>query len=243
MLENADHKTRNPPWTREEIILALDAYFKADIRSVSVDANTVVQLSDTLQKLNAYGKTERLSTYRNPNSVQMKLMNFYGIEHPGRGLSNASKQDRSIYDEFVSDKSLLESIASRIKEAINSNINVEIINSGIDDEGFIEGALLEKQHKYRERNSKAVSEKKKQVLEKTGHLKCDACDFMFKEKYGSVGEDYIECHHILPISEVRIKQRTKLKDLALVCSNCHRMLHRKRPWLTIEQLRKIIQNQ
>jgi 5-methylcytosine-specific restriction protein A len=28
--------------------------------------------------------------------------------------------------------------------------------------------------------------------------------------------------------------------LELVCSNCHRMIHRRRPWLTIEQLRSIL---
>jgi predicted HNH restriction endonuclease len=33
---------------------------------------------------------------------------------------------------------------------------------------------------------------------------------------------------------------TLVEDIALVCSNCHRMLHRKRHWLSINQLRQLI---
>jgi hypothetical protein len=33
---------------------------------------------------------------------------------------------------------------------------------------------------------------------------------------------------------------TQLDDLALVCPNCHRMLHRSRPPLTVEALRELI---
>ena len=33
---------------------------------------------------------------------------------------------------------------------------------------------------------------------------------------------------------------TRLRDLALVCANCHRMLHRRRPWLGIRGLRKLL---
>ncbi|TKI46253.1 hypothetical protein FC748_18175 [Lysinibacillus tabacifolii] len=44
----------------------------------------------------------------------------------------------------------------------------------------------------------------------------------------------------MPISEYTENTKTKLKDLVLVCSNCHRMLHKRRPWLNKEDLKKII---
>ncbi|MFN3092826.1 hypothetical protein [Bacillus pumilus] len=34
---------------------------------------------------------------------------------------------------------------------------------------------------------------------------------------------------------------TKVEDIAIVCSNCHRMLHRKRPWLNKDQLKLLIE--
>ncbi len=60
--------------------------------------------------------------------------------------------------------------------------------------------------------------------------------------YGVLGEDYIECHHTKPVSEYLVEQSTNINDLILVCSNCHRMLHRKRPWLKKEELISIIVN-
>jgi putative restriction endonuclease len=30
---------------------------------------------------------------------------------------------------------------------------------------------------------------------------------------------------------------TRLEDLALLCANCHRMIHRASPWLSVEELR------
>ena len=74
-------------------------------------------------------------------------------------------------------------------------------------------------------------------MEEKGFLSCDVCNFKFVDKYGLYGKDYIECHHTKPVSELRPGQKTKLSDLSLVCSNCHRMIHLKKPWLSIEELR------
>jgi hypothetical protein len=73
-------------------------------------------------------------------------------------------------------------------------------------------------------------------------LNCLGCGFNFKKMYGERGEDFIEIHHIKPLStiqeEVVINPAT---DLVPVCSNCHRMIHRKKDRiLTIEELRELI---
>ena len=104
-----------------------------------------------------------------------------------------------------------------------------------------EGKILYRKHRTRERDPKIVRKKKASVLSSTGKLECEVCKFTFKDKYGQHGEDYIECHHKLPLSSGAIKN-TKLTDLALVCANCHRMLHRGKPWPTIEELKIIIQS-
>ncbi|MEV4457357.1 HNH endonuclease [Microbispora sp. NPDC049633] len=63
--------------------------------------------------------------------------------------------------------------------------------------------------------------------------------FDFEHTYGPRGAGYIECHHIVPL-HVSGPVTTKLDDLALVCSNCHRMIHRSAPWLTPSELRKLV---
>ncbi|MDM5358816.1 HNH endonuclease [Peribacillus sp. ACCC06369] len=66
------------------------------------------------------------------------------------------------------------------------------------------------------------------------------CRFDFKEHYGDIGEGYIEGHHTKPISEMGEDEQTKIEDIVLVCANCHRMLHRRRPWLSINELKELL---
>ncbi|MCW5921401.1 MAG: HNH endonuclease [Saprospiraceae bacterium] len=73
---------------------------------------------------------------------------------------------------------------------------------------------------------------------------CQICGFDFQQVYGKVGEDYIEAHHTLPLSEIENEQtQTQIEDIALLCSNCHKMIHRKRPWLTMTKIKDLIANQ
>lgn len=110
-----------------------------------------------------------------------------------------------------------------------------------DDEGFVEGKKKLIQHIVRERNPKVIRLAKLKFKEEhDGQLFCEICGFNFAELYGEIGEDFIEGHHTIPVSELQEGQKTRVEDIAIVCSNCHRMLHKKRPWLTKEQLKSLI---
>ena len=112
-------------------------------------------------------------------------------------------------------------------------------NISSDDE-FPEGKLVERKHKARERNSKLASAAKEKFIKDNGRLYCIVCEFDFEKTYGKRGDGYIEAHHTMPVSEMRPGDKTKIEDIALVCANCHRMLHRIRPWLKIDGLKKIL---
>ena len=109
------------------------------------------------------------------------------------------------------------------------------------EEEFAEGRELYRLHRTRERNQQLVKQAKEQRLREKCVLECDVCGFNFFDIYGAMGKGYIECHHTKPVSELQPDEKTSLKDIALVCANCHRMLHRKRPWLSMSQLRSLIQ--
>lgn len=110
--------------------------------------------------------------------------------------------------------------------------------SSTDD--FPEGKLVERKHKARERSSRLVSVAKERLIKEKGRLFCIACGFDFEKKYGKRGRGYIEAHHTIPVSEMRPGDKTKVEDIALVCANCHRILHRTRPWLKMDKLRRIL---
>ena len=95
-----------------------------------------------------------------------------------------------------------------------------------DDFEAEEGAVVLRYHKARERRPELARKKRAQVLAATGKLECEVCTFDFGARYGEHGEGFMEVHHRTPVSELAAGAKTRLSDLALVCANCHRMLHR-----------------
>lgn len=118
-----------------------------------------------------------------------------------------------------------------------------VTNDKVDDDvEYMEGTerILLKEHKFYERNNEVVR-KAKENAKKEGRLFCEVCRFDFAKKYPKHGDGFIECHHTLPIAKGGIR-KTEVNDLALVCSNCHRMLHRKSSkgnYYTVEELKKL----
>lgn len=105
---------------------------------------------------------------------------------------------------------------------------------------FPEGKIVERTHKARERNTRVVSLAKESFKEINGKVYCQICGFDFESVYGSTGKDFIEGHHTIPVSEMTPDHKTSVEDIALLCANCHRMVHIKRPWLSMENLNKLI---
>jgi HNH endonuclease len=103
-----------------------------------------------------------------------------------------------------------------------------------------EGRVLIKTHRVLERNQVLVKKKKEAVLEATGALACEACRFDFLKTYAELGRGFAECHHLTPLALLTESTQTRMEDLAIVCANCHRMLHRGKQRKTIAQLKDIL---
>jgi predicted HNH restriction endonuclease len=112
----------------------------------------------------------------------------------------------------------------------------------VEEEAFREGRVLYRLHRARERDPLLVKKAKARAMQQYGRLFCCVCKFDFAGRYGPIGKGFIECHYTKPLSELEAETVTKVSDLALVCSNCHRMIHRKRPWLMINQLGKLLKS-
>lgn len=106
-------------------------------------------------------------------------------------------------------------------------------------EDFAEGNRYYSRHLAYERNHAAVRKAKEQYIRKYGCV-CQICGFDFIASYGELGRDYIEAHHTRPVSEMKKGDVTRVEDLAMICANCHRMIHRRKPLLQPEDLKKIL---
>ena len=100
-------------------------------------------------------------------------------------------------------------------------------NFDIGENQYDEGMLVEKLHKVKERSSKLVYDAKKKWNANTdGDARCSSCGFSFLQQYGELGRGFIEAHHTTPLSDIDGETSSTISDLAPLCANCHRMIHR-----------------
>jgi 5-methylcytosine-specific restriction protein A len=232
-------RSRTQAWLRDELILALDLY-KREGRIVP--ASALQELSDLLRSIPIEPELANDPTFRNPNAVQLKVYNFVALDPDAttEGMSRVGQGDRDVWAEFGDDPARLATVAAGIREAIAKLEPAEVALDPDSVSEAPEGSLLTSIHVRRERSAELVAAKKAKALANTDKLACEACGFDFAAVYGSQGDGFIECHHTRPVHTLRPGQRTKLQDLALVCSNCHRMIHRRKQWLTMNEIGAVL---
>lgn len=138
-------------------------------------------------------------------------------------------------------KDWLEDHGYPVRELEFENDIEAIIAEESDESAFPEGGERFLIHRRLERDGALPKKAKARYLTENDNLACMVCGFDFFAMYGERGEGFIECHHMTPVSELIGDEPTKIADLAMVCSNCHRMLHRGPELLTIDQLRDIVE--
>ncbi|MEZ4768224.1 MAG: HNH endonuclease [Caldilineales bacterium] len=70
---------------------------------------------------------------------------------------------------------------------------------------------------------------------------CYVCGFDFAEDYGAVGQGVIHVHHLVPLSEVQAEYKIDpVRDLILICPNCHTIAHQRKPPFTVEEIRGML---
>ena len=118
---------------------------------------------------------------------------------------------------------------------IESNTGTISVEQDFSEE-YQEGGVLDCHGDKYERNHKAREE----CLKYYGY-NCRVCGFDFEEIYGTRGRKFIEVHHRVPLSERKEEYNVDpIRDLIPVCPNCHAMLHRTKPAITVEELISLI---
>ncbi|HHG8515366.1 TPA: HNH endonuclease [Legionella pneumophila] len=135
--------------------------------------------------------------------------------------------------------------ADLVSRLLNVRNNNESDHDDLDNEFTRpEGRLRLAIHFRRERNPQLIKEAKKLFRKNSeGKLFCEICGFCFEEVYGSIGENFIEAHHKIPVSEMKTGHITSVSDFMMLCSNCHRMAHRENGMETLQNIKKSFEHQ
>ncbi|MEQ1795400.1 MAG: HNH endonuclease [Nitrospira sp.] len=106
----------------------------------------------------------------------------------------------------------------------------------------MEGAPKLVQHMIRERDRQLAAYKKASVAAGGLRLACEACGVAFVDLDVDYGIAACEVHHAIPISDRAAPTKTLLEDLHILCANCHRMIHRSDPMLSVKIMRVRLEN-
>ena len=141
---------------------------------------------------------------------------------------------------WFADKPESSVIVAKVLSLITTGGDIGLLPDVDSGKSGLEGNPRLVVHLRRERNTAIIKKKKNAVLSQTGNLSCEVCNFDFEKVYGDYGKEFCEVHHLTPLSRSDGVVKTELSNLAIICSNCHRIIHRTDPMLDIQALAKAV---
>ena len=188
-------------------------------------------------------KTKLLTHYSRfflmPDSSLKRLRDEYDAFFPHRAGYNGAEKRVSrlkIHNELdcLNENELHDKVSNIISE-----IPIDLTETEVEYNDILwEGRRVEVQVSKYERNSYA----RKACIKHHG-LKCKCCLYDMSELYGEIASGIIEVHHVTPISRVGENyQIDPINDLVPLCPNCHRVVHKRNPPFSIEEVKQAIKN-
>ena len=199
-------------------------------------------------KLKAEDYRAQLGTLSNNfNLIEIQLKHLETTKSPLAGLYEAGNIFAKQYssNNIPSDVQLHADISEILKIyetlSYNEGLPTTQAEKENDEEQYTGFEELRKFrfHKRIERNIQLL----KKVKSSQGYT-CKVCNTNFEDKYGPLGKEFIEAHHLRPIAQltgdkVKLDART---DFTVLCSNCHSMIHRLDDPSDLELLKSMLQN-
>ena len=127
------------------------------------------------------------------------------------------------------DANLMGEFLRALNEAAEGQVNDQDLTFITDGQA----TAIENYAKYRVHSRIERSASIPKEVKRLQGYSCLACGFNFETAYGELGKNYIEAHHVVPVSVSagKEKQVNLLEDFLVLCANCHKMIHRLgEPW-------------
>jgi 5-methylcytosine-specific restriction protein A len=182
---------RNPAWTDDELILAIDLYFLKSDSLPGKGSEPVAALSRLLNHMRTLSGVQGVETYRNPDGVYLKLMNLRALDpaytSQGKvGMTSGGAREKVLWSAYCANLEDLRRDAQSIRDAIEKleAPSIQAVDAPPPYEGE-EGGVIMTTHKRYERDPKLIREKRKAAQE-AGALRCEVCTFDFSKAYDVV---------------------------------------------------------
>ena len=235
-------QTRDPAWERDELLLICEVLRQNDWKPIRATCPQAIELSMTLRALPLHSAGVRTPKFRSPASIQRKAADIL-TRIPGYqgAQTKGGRLDREVLEFFMDQPGIAATAAETLRAIPKDELAEPLSGGSLEEfeEEAPEGRLLYRRHRVYERSRSLRLSRIRSALHTEEGLACQVCRFDFARVYGSIGEGYIQVHHVVPLHESGHVQ-TRLADLALLCANCHVMAHRVRPWPSVVELRSLV---
>jgi 5-methylcytosine-specific restriction protein A len=237
--------TKRIDWQWDEIVMAAALVDEAGWRSIPR------QTSDEVKELSQRLRTENPAAavdpaFRSPNSVHLKLQNIK-TAHPAYAgkPTKGGELTKQIADAFANAPIPMRKLAHALRSypvsATSAELDVRAFPASTTSDviAATEGRVRHRIARFRERDRNLRMSKIRSYRDAHGNIDCEVCGFSFESTYGELGADYVHVHHVVPL-HFSGEVVNGLANLALVCANCHSMIHRHYPWKEPAELRAIV---
>lgn len=189
--------------------------------------------------INILGITEGNTNGRNSANI----LYYLGIKGEYRGVFQGKELSEVIQILEDSGQDFEETI--RLLWLLDDAELEDYIKDDLEAERIEESYGIEGEVKYYYSRHYERSPRNRKIAIRIHGLSCFVCDFNFEKIYGERGKDFIEIHHINPLSTLEKANMIEPEtDLVPLCANCHRMIHaKKNNVLTWQKLREILKQQ
>lgn len=219
-------------WTRDEVILGLDILFSSSISFLTLNSFPIVDLSKTLRSLPIISENFRNNLFRSPSEIHRQLLTFGWSLRKGENQVRIDPEFFKVYNQFKDNLLELHKIALTIRKYANFNIAIPF-GDPVESEEFPEGAILSHIH----RNIEA----RYNLSCNNSLYECEICGLHPSKVYLVVDDNSILSKHLLiaPVDLDPDKEPTE-NDYITLCPNCHKTLHKLRPWRNRNDCEKIL---
>lgn len=187
------------------------------------------KFSQKVRNLRSHKTLSRRGLAEEPSSPRGELT----ITDQGRQLVMRCHTELSILLKFPYDDA-----AAELKQ-LSKEEPIVVLDERIVTEGELRYRTAEYKTRSRELRKAALDH-----YAVAGRWKCNVCQFDFASAYPSIGDGYIQLHHLKPVAYLRgepLRIEDALANVRLLCANCHQMVHRKHPPIPIDELRSKMQ--
>ena len=235
----------NDEYTESDLILPTLRYLKDNSQGLTT-AELIPLLEGELQPKGhdaeiISGRSDTFFSQKVRNLKSHNTLERYGLAVYENGIYRITEEGLNFLDQNI------EQFENMKNQGYDSKTIKEIFDTGLENLIIEEGRASIISITQRRRSHILREYVLNELMKRNEKLPCMVCGFSFVETYGEIGRNYIEIHHLEPISETgsdgtSFNLEDALEKVVPLCSNCHRMIHRNRQkMLSIQELSDMIE--